>query len=421
MNYEQTLEYLYSRLPYFSRDGQSAIKKSLDNIYAFTEALGQPHQSYPSIHIAGTNGKGSVSHMLASVFQENGYKTGLYTSPHLTDFRERIKVNGMLSDKEFVVQFVRQHCELIEKIKPSFFEITVAMAFDYFSKNKVDIAIIETGLGGRLDSTNIISPELSIITHIALDHQDMLGDTLALIAAEKAGIIKPETPVLIGRFQNECDSVFRHKANEQNAPLHYAQDLIKVPVYPSDLTGIYQTENIRTVMAAIKLLKEKSWKLNEEKIKAAIMKVKANTGLRGRWETLHENPKVIADVGHNPEGIEQVLSSIQTLEFNKLHWVFGMVADKKSDEVLSLLPKDAEYYFCCPNIPRGLNANELFQRAKAYELKGSVYENCLKAFETAAKNAAKNDLILIAGSTFVLAEIIDKTEHVFNPTINHIY
>jgi dihydrofolate synthase / folylpolyglutamate synthase len=421
MDYDQTLEYLYSRLPYFSRDGQSAIKKSLDNIYAFTEALGKPHQAFPSIHIAGTNGKGSVSHMLASVFQENGYKTGLYTSPHLTDFRERIKVNGLLAEKKFVVQFVRQHAQLIEQIKPSFFEITVAMAFEYFAINKVEIAIIETGLGGRLDSTNIIEPELSIITHIALDHQDMLGDTLPLIATEKAGIIKPNTPVLIGRFQDECHEVFSNKSKELAAPLYYARDIVKTTPYSSDLTGIYQAENIQTVMAAIKLLTEQSWKLDEGKIKSAVMKVKANTGLRGRWETLHHTPKVIGDVGHNPEGIEQIVNSLKNLKYNQLHWILGMVSDKKSEDILSLLPKEAVYYYCRPNIPRGLNEHELFQKAQVYELKGKVYDTCLQAYEAAAKNAGENDLILIAGSTFVLAEIIDKTEHVFKSTINHIH
>lgn len=427
-NYQQTLDYLFAQLPVFQRDGASAYKPTIANTIALCNALGNPEKKFKSVHVAGTNGKGSTSHQLAAIFQAAGYKTGLYTSPHLKDFRERIKVNGQEIPEQNVIDFTERHQTLFEKIKPSFFEMTVAMAFDYFANEKVEIAIVEVGMGGRLDSTNIIQPELCLITNISFDHQAYLGNTLEEIAREKAGIIKKETPVVIASTQPAIQSVFEGIAKSQQAPIYFAdqqyhlkrnensnQQLLSLSyndkngieknIY-SDLTGNYQLKNITGVLCAIDLLKSKFDLLNDELTIAALAKVKKSTGLKGRWELLSENPQCIADTGHNEDGIQQILTQLNFCKYQKLHWVIGMVNDKDINTVLSLLPKDATYYFCKPNIPRGLSTATLQQSAQKFNLNGNCYESVTLALSAAQKNAAINDLIIIAGSTFIVAEII---------------
>ncbi|MEN9369940.1 MAG: hypothetical protein RI952_805 [Bacteroidota bacterium] len=427
-NYQQTLDYLFAQLPVFQRDGASAYKPTIANTIALCNALGNPEKKFKSIHVAGTNGKGSTSHQLAAIFQAAGYKTGLYTSPHLKDFRERIKVNGQEIPEQNVIDFTETHQTLFENIKPSFFEMTVAMAFDYFANEKVEIAIIEVGMGGRLDSTNIIQPELCLITNISFDHQAYLGNTLEEIAREKAGIIKKEVPVVIASTQPAIQSVFESIAKEQQAPIYFAdqqyhlkrnensnQQLLSLSyadkngieknIY-SDLTGNYQLKNITGVLCAIDLLKSKFDLLNDAHTIAALAKVKKSTGLKGRWELLSENPQCIADTGHNEDGIQQILTQLNLCTYQNLHWVIGMVNDKDINAVLSLLPNDATYYFCKPNIPRGLSASTLQHSAQEFNLKGDCYESVTLALSAAKKNAATNDLILIAGSTFIVAEII---------------
>lgn len=427
-NYQQTLDYLFAQLPVFQRDGASAYKPTIANTIALCNALGNPEKKFKSVHVAGTNGKGSTSHQLAAIFQAAGYKTGLYTSPHLKDFRERIKVNGQEIPEQNVIDFTEKHQTLFEKIKPSFFEMTVAMAFDYFANEKVEIAIVEVGMGGRLDSTNIIQPELCLITNISFDHQAYLGNSLEEIAREKAGIIKKETPVVIASTQPAIQSVFEGIAKSQQAPIYFADQQyhlkrnessnqhllalsyadkngIEKNIY-SDLTGNYQLKNITGVLCAIDLLKSKFDLLNDEHTIAALAKVKKSTGLKGRWELLSENPQCIADTGHNEDGIQQILTQLNFCKYQKLHWVIGMVNDKDINAVLSLLPKDATYYFCKPNIPRGLSTATLQQSAQKFNLNGNCYESVTLALSAAQKNAATNDLILIAGSTFIVAEII---------------
>ena len=427
-NYQQTLDYLFAQLPVFQRDGASAYKPTIANTIALCNALGNPEKKFKSVHVAGTNGKGSTSHQLAAIFQAAGYKTGLYTSPHLKDFRERIKVNGQEIPEQNVIDFTEKHQTLFEKIKPSFFEMTVAMAFDYFANEKVEIAIVEVGMGGRLDSTNIIQPELCLITNISFDHQAYLGNSLEEIAREKAGIIKKETPVVIASTQPAIQSVFEGIAKSQQAPIYFADQQyhlkrnessnqhllalsyadkngIEKNIY-SDLTGNYQLKNITGVLCAIDLLKSKFDLLNDEHTIAALAKVKKSTGLKGRWELLSENPQCIADTGHNEDGIQQILTQLNFCKYQKLHWVIGMVNDKDINAVLSLLPKDATYYFCKPNIPRGLSTATLQQSAQKFNLNGNCYESVTLALSAAQKNAAINDLILIAGSTFIVAEII---------------
>ena len=427
-NYQQTIDYLFAQLPVFQRDGASAYKPTIANTIALCNALGNPEKKFKSVHVAGTNGKGSTSHQLAAIFQAAGYKTGLYTSPHLKDFRERIKVNGQEIPEQNVIDFTEKHQTLFEKIKPSFFEMTVAMAFDYFANEKVEIAIVEVGMGGRLDSTNIIQPELCLITNISFDHQAYLGNSLEEIAREKAGIIKKETPVVIASTQPAIQSVFEGIAKSQQAPIYFAdqqyhlkrnensnQQLLSLSyndkngieknIY-SDLTGNYQLKNITGVLCAIDLLKSKFDLLNDELTIAALAKVKKSTGLKGRWELLSENPQCIADTGHNEDGIQQILTQLNFCKYQKLHWVIGMVNDKDINAVLSLLPKDATYYFCKPNIPRGLSTATLQQSAQKFNLNGNCYESVTLALSAAQKNAAINDLILIAGSTFIVAEII---------------
>ncbi|MCB9263269.1 MAG: bifunctional folylpolyglutamate synthase/dihydrofolate synthase [Flavobacteriales bacterium] len=406
MNYTQTLEFLYAQLPMYQRIGSAAYKKDLTNTLALCEVLGNPHHSFKTIHVAGTNGKGSCSHSLASVFQENGYKTGLYTSPHLIDFRERIKVDGQLVSEEFVVDFVAKIAPHIESIKPSFFEITVAMAFAYFADQKVDVAIIETGLGGRLDSTNVITPEVSLITNIGFDHTDMLGETLPEIAAEKAGIIKPNVPVVIGEHQPEVEHVFIEKARSVHASLIVASEVVNANGYTTDLKGIYQKKNMVSVLATVMVLRQNGWKLDSAKIKSGLQNVVKNTGLLGRWQTIQNYPKVVCDTGHNAEGIGYIVEQLASEKYGKLHIVFGQVVGKDPRKVLKLLPKNATYYFCQPSVIRALDVNELAEIAKSENLKGSLYPEVSEAHKAALEAANENDFIFVGGSTFVVADLL---------------
>jgi len=408
----------------FSRMGSAAFKKDLTNTRILCEHLGNPHQKFKSIHVGGTNGKGSVSHMLAAIFQGSGYKTGLYTSPHLYDFRERIKLDGEIIPEEFVIDFVEKIKPLSENIKPSFFELTVAMAFQYFAELKVDIAIIEVGLGGRLDSTNIITPELSIITNIGWDHMNMLGNTLEEIALEKAGIIKENIPVVIGESTPETSIFFEKIATKKNAPIHFAEKYLEEDSYDwnkeffniqykqkdgttqkiqTDLTGIYQSKNVRTVLTSLAVLKEQGWKLNDEKI--ALKEVKNLTGLSGRWEVIHQEPTVVLEVAHNKNGIEQMLLHLQHIAFRQLHIIIGMVKDKDVNQILSLLPQNANFYFTQANIPRALPAHELKEKAGDLNLVGDNYGDVNLALQVAVNQAAKEDLIVICGSIFLVAEV----------------
>ena len=426
MSYEETLDYLYNKLPMFSRIGEAAIKKDLTNTIALCSFLDNPQTKFKTIHIAGTNGKGSVAHMLASVLQEAGYKTGLYTSPHLKDFRERIKINGKPCKEKFVIKFTSNIKQQIEEIQPSFFEITVAMAFDYFAKKKVDIAIIETGLGGRLDSTNIITPILSVITNISYDHQYLLGNTLAEIAAEKAGIIKPAVPVVIGRKNVETDEVFIQKAKNENAVLYFAEDVVKevkVVNTPNflivdadvegkhiniccDLHSSYQTENVKTVLAVLHLLEQQQYKIKDKAIQLGFSNIKKNTQLQGRWQLLEKHPRIIADVGHNEDGMHKIREQLQLERYEKLHIVFGAVKDKDIDKILALLPKEAIYYFTEPQLPRKLDVEVLHEKANAFNLHGNIYHHPKDALGVAKSKASDKDLILVTGSFFVVGEVL---------------
>ncbi len=403
MNYQETLDYLFSKLPMYQRNGAAAYKEDIGNITIASKHLGNPHRKFKSIHIAGTNGKGSVAHMIASVMQESGYKVGLYTSPHLKDFRERIKINGEMISEENVINFMQENKLITDRMELSFFELTVAMAFDYFAKEKVDIAIIETGLGGRLDSTNIINPELSIITNIGLDHTNLLGDSLEEISLEKAGIIKNNVPVIIGRKQKETTNIFLDTARQKNAPLIYSEEQKE---YKTDLLGEYQKENIDTAVTAINELQKQNWKISEENIKSGLLRIVKNTSLFGRWQILNKTPLIICDTGHNEDGIKEIVKQLNKLKYKKLHFVYGTVNDKNFDKIFRILPKDAEYYFCKPNLPRGLD--EMVLRDLAYKegLKGRSYSSVSNALTLAKKNATKDDLIFIGGSTFVVAEIV---------------
>ena len=403
MTYQQTLDYLFSRLPMYQREGLAAYKADIGNIVAASKKLGAPHKKFKSIHVAGTNGKGSVSHMLASILQEAGYKVGLYSSPHLKDFRERIKINGDMITKKEVVVFVKKNKVMFEKMQLSFFEFTVAMAFDYFAKQKVDIAIIEVGLGGRLDSTNIINPELSIITNIGLDHTNLLGNTLEKIAIEKAGVIKQSTPIIIGRKQKLINQIFRDIAKENNAELIYVSEKKS---YKTDLEGIYQKENSNTCLTTIKLLQNMGWKVPESSIKKGLANTIKNTSLLGRWQLISTSPYTVCDIGHNEDGIKQICRQLKNIQYKRLHFVYGTVNDKPLDEILTLLPKDAKYYFCRPNIIRGLDEIELQKKADKEGLKGKAYSSVKQAFSTAKKQARTEDLIFIGGSTFVVAEVL---------------
>ena len=441
MRYQETVDYLYTRLPMFSRIGAAAIKPNLDNTIAICAFLGHPEKKIKTIHIAGTNGKGSTSHMLASIFQEAGYKTGLYTSPHLYDFRERIKVNGQMCSQDFVIDFTNKIKPCIEKIDPSFFEITVGMAFDYFAQEKVDIAIIETGLGGRLDSTNVIEPELSLITNIGFDHMALLGNTLEAIASEKAGIIKKETPVVIGATDTATKKVFEDKANHENAPIYFAEDFIEfksfqnnwqnalfefnqpliylldAPLFPKnftiecDLPAKYQAKNLKAVLVATQLLSTMGWKLTANKVMKALSQIKKNNGLMGRWECIQDRPRVILDVAHNEHGVSALLEQLDSLPYQQLHIVTGMVKDKDIQAVLALLPKNALYYFTQSHIPRALPVKELAAHAAAVGLNGHAFNDVNIALQDAIKNANHHDLILVIGSVFLVAEV-DRTKFV---------
>lgn len=426
MDYQQTLAYLYAKLPMFTRIGVSAYKKDIDNTIKFCKHLNHPEKKFKSVHIAGTNGKGSTSHILAAILQQAGYKTGLYTSPHLKDFRERIKINGEMISKQEVVIFVEKNKVFIEEISPSFFEATVGLAFEHFAKHKVDIAIIEVGLGGRLDSTNVISPEVSVITNISMDHMDILGDTLQKIAFEKAGIIKKNTPVIIGEYQEEVKQVFIDKAKEQNAELifatnqwHYKDSKIvngkrEIEIYDKekglnlalDLTGTYQIKNIKTVLSTVNQLKKKGFEIDDAVLISALSQVKKLTGLMGRWQTLAENPLVICDTGHNEDGIKEVLNNINLTKFDHLHFVIGMVKDKDISKILSFLPTDATYYFCAPKLERAKPADQLKEEASKFNLKGLAYADVETAIKAAKEIAKPNDFIFIGGSTFVVAEAL---------------
>ena len=403
MNYQQTLDYLFSKLPMYQRQGSAAYKADIGNIVEACKILKNPHQKFKSIHISGTNGKGSTAHMLASILQESGYKVGLYTSPHLKDFRERIKINGEKISENSVIKFVEQYKIAFGNISMSFFEYTVAMAFNLFSKEKVDIAIIETGLGGRLDSTNIINPELSIITNIGLDHTNLLGNTIEKIAAEKAGIIKPNISAIIGRKQKETQQIFKDTAKEKNSKLIYAE---QQTTYSSDLKGKYQKENINTTVTAVRLLSENGWGIKQNSLRNGLSNTVKNTGLLGRWQILQEEPLIICDTGHNSDGIKEITKQIKETPHNKLHFVFGTVNDKNLGAILVLLPKDAIYYFCKPNIERGLDGEKLEQEAYKFNLKGHAYSSVNKAFNMAKSNAKSEDLIFVGGSTFLVAEVV---------------
>lgn len=427
MTYAETIEYLYEKLPMFSRIGDAAIRKDLTNTIALCSFLDNPHQKIKTIHIAGTNGKGSVAHMLASVLQEAGYKTGLYTSPHLKDFRERIKINGKPCSEKFVVRFTEKIKPKIEELCPSFFEITVAMAFEYFAKEKVDIAIIETGLGGRLDSTNIITPVLSVITNISFDHQHLLGNTLKEIAEEKAGIIKPTIPVVVGRKNPETDEVFVKKATGLYSSVFFTEDWVKrskVTSTPNfllldaviqdthynvccDLQAAYQEENIKTVLLSIHLLnKYELLRIKEKAVQIGFSSVKENTRLMGRWQVLENHPKIVADVGHNEDGIRKILEQLKSEKYKRLHIVFGAVKDKDIQKILALLPKEARYYFTEPPLPRKLPVEDLYQSARHYSLNGDIFPHPKDALGVAKSTAAADDLILVLGSFFVVGEII---------------
>ncbi len=431
MDYKATLDYLFSQLPMFQRTGPAAYKNTLENTLKLDEYYGHPHRKYRTIHVAGTNGKGSVSHMLASVLQAAGYKTGLYTSPHLKDFRERIKINGEMMPESSVVDWVSNFITNNElwKIQPSFFELTVAMAFDYFADQEIDVAIMEVGLGGRLDSTNIITPDVSIITNIGLDHTNLLGDTLEKIAGEKGGIIKKDVPVIVGRTQKETAPVFNAKAQEVDTSIYFADQEYNVvysmlgidgkqqlhvqkqgeDVFPElrlDLLGQYQHKNISAVLKAVDLLNEKDYKITEQSLREGLATVVSKTGLLGRWQVIGNNPITVCDTGHNEDGIKSIVQQLENTAYKQLHFIFGTVGDKDPGKVLALLPKQAIYYFVKADIARAMDANELANRAKEFGLNGEVYPSVNEAYKNAQLVADKTDMIFVGGSTFVVAEVL---------------
>ncbi len=429
MQYKEVLDFLFSQLPMYQRTGAVAYKANLDNTHKLDVYFNYPHTKFKTIHVAGTNGKGSVSHSIASVLYEAGYKVGLYTSPHLKDFRERIKINGICISESEVVDFVEKHQTFITELQPSFFEMTVAMAFHHFEKQKVDVAVIEVGLGGRLDSTNIISPQCTVITNIGLDHTALLGDTIEKIAFEKAGTIKANAPVVIGETNEITKIIFDKIAQDNSAPIFYADKEYSIPVamngvdtsqilqiyknnvlhYPDlklDLLGKYQKKNMKTILQTIDILNEGNFKIGREEIYAGVSKVVANTGLMGRWQILGANPKIVCDTGHNAEGVIELVEQIAQTPYEKLHMVWGMVNDKDINKVLQLLPKNAKYYFAKADIPRGLDAEKLKSEAQKHGLRGDNYLSVAEAFRKAKKNAGPNDLIFIGGSTFIVAEVL---------------
>ncbi len=431
MQYPEILQYLYNQLPMFHRTGPAAYKADLNNTIALSKYFNNPERNFKSIHIAGTNGKGSVANMTASILYEKGLKTGLCTSPHLKDFRERIKINGKMIPKKYVCDFINNNIDFINNISPSFFELTIALTFKYFSDEKIDIAVIETGMGGRLDSTNIISPLISVITNIGLDHTDLLGSTIKKIATEKAGIIKPETPVIIGQTQKTIANIFTEKARKNNSPLFFADQ--KYDVIPlslnknvfagnhkylvkgenkkftveSDLGGIYQSKNLATVLQSFDVLnKHANLNTSKKHIISGFKNVVKNTGLKGRWQIIGKNPTIICDSGHNTEAIKMLLKHLKKISYNRLHFIIGMMNDKNIEDFLTLLPGDAKYYFTNASIPRAIDANTLKDKAHRYNLHGEAYETVKKAFFYAKQNAKKDDLIFVGGSTFVVGEVI---------------
>tara|TARA_B110001450_G_scaffold188063_1_gene176119 strand:- start:959 stop:2206 length:1248 start_codon:yes stop_codon:yes gene_type:complete len=405
LKYNSIIEWMFERLPMYQNSGNFKYKVDLDNIKNLSNHLGNPHHHFKTIHIAGTNGKGSTSHILSSILQESGYKVGLYTSPHLKDFRERVKINGSNIPEADIVEFVSSNKQYFEDNNLSFFEMTVGLAFDYFKNQKVDIAIIEVGMGGRLDSTNIISPELSIITNIGLDHTKFLGTTLKDIAFEKAGIIKKDTPVIIGETQLEISEVFKDKASEMGSKILYADQQKKIK-FLSDLEGSYQDKNIQTVLCAIRELQKSNWNIAEDAIKLGLSKVQLNTGFIGRWSVLGQSPLTICDTAHNKEGLSIVLEDVKSLNIPIMHFVIGFVNDKDIDLLINLFPEKAHYYFCSPSILRGLDANELKNKFRRKNRHGTVFSSVKDAFDQCKSIAKKDDFIYIGGSTFVVAEII---------------
>jgi dihydrofolate synthase/folylpolyglutamate synthase len=428
MSYQQTLDYLFARLPMYQRVGAAAYKADLHNTLKIAEILGKPQQKIKTIHVAGTNGKGSSSHMLAAVLQQCGYRTGLYTSPHLLDFRERIKINGKMIPKNYVSDFVNKYKVAFEVIEPSFFEWSVGLALDYFAHEEVDVAIIEVGLGGRLDSTNIITPEACLITNISFDHMNLLGDTLEKISLEKAGIIKPRVPVVVSQYQSESASIFSARARELRAPIEFGDKNYRIlsskktgdkmdvrllnkktaveESYLLDLTGTYQLKNLLGVLNLLGFIEKSGFMIEPENVHKALQQVVKLTGLQGRWQTLGEKPLIIADSGHNEDGIKQVLNNLETLQYDELHFVFGAVNDKDITKILSLLPKTARYYFVRAAIPRAMDEQELKKSAAAFKLNGSAYASVAQGLQAAKKAASKSDLILIGGSTFVVADAL---------------
>lgn len=406
MNYKATLDWMFAQLPMYQTIGAAAYKKDLTNTILLANYLENPERNIKCIHVAGTNGKGSTSHMLASILQEAGYKTGLYTSPHLKNFKERIKINGVEIPEVCVCEFINKHKLFFEENQLSFFEMTVGLAFDYFKKEKIDIAIIEVGMGGRLDSTNIISPLISVITNIGLDHTQFLGSTLKEIAGEKAGIIKPKIPIVIGEYNLETKPVFLEKATTEKAPIYFADDLIS-ETFQSDLLGDYQIKNKKTVLQTIRVLQsQQEFLISEANIKNGFLKTIKNTGLLGRWQQIKQKPFVICDTAHNKHGLEIVLKQIEKQKFKQLHFVFGVVNDKDLNQILPLFPKNAIYYFCKPNIPRGLAAAILKEKSMLFGLQGQIYSSVSEAYQDAILTATDADFIFIGGSTFVVAEIL---------------
>jgi len=405
MNYLETTQWLFSQLPLYQNVGKSAYKADLSQTLKLAKHLNHPEHKFKSIHVGGTNGKGSTAHMLASVLQEAGYKVGLYTSPHLKDYRERIRINGVVISEAFVVDFVAKNKPFFESNSLSFFEMSVGMAFAYFAHEQVDIAVVEVGLGGRLDSTNILTPEVSVITNIGLDHTQFLGTTLEAIASEKAGIIKLKTPIVVGETQLETEGVFRAKATKEQAPIYFADQCIE-STYLTSLKGAYQIHNVRTVLQTLSVLNLGVFSVSSEATQNGLLKVTENTGLRGRWEVLGTAPKIICDTAHNKEGLALVLNQLKKQNYQKLHIVLGMVAEKSLEDILPLFPKEADYYFCKPAIPRGLSEEVLEKKAMEFQLLGKKYASVENAYANALLNANQEDIVFVGGSTFVVAEII---------------
>jgi len=431
MTYQEAIDFLYTSLPMYQRLGKAAYKSNLDNTLKLDEWFGHPHRAYPTIHVAGTNGKGSVSHMISSVLQASGLRTGLYTSPHLLDFRERIRINGQCIPEDDVTAFVVDNQQIINKIRPSFFEMTVAMAFEHFAREKVDVAVIETGLGGRLDSTNILTPVLTVITNISLDHTEFLGTGLLSIAREKGGIIKEGVPLVIGRAQEPTEEVLLSMARERNAPVLCANRVYRAKFRTldrdgsmqlrfsregraglesirCDLNGAYQEENILTAFAALEQLQRLNWKISRSGIREGFGRVVTSTGIRGRWETIGHNPRSICDTAHNVDGIAAVVRQIREIPWKRLHMVWGMVSDKDLDMIFPLLPEEASYYFTRASVPRAMEANLLEDRAREFGLTGRSYPHVPGAYRAARKEAGKDDMIFTGGSTFVVADLLNE-------------